>query len=182
MSLAFDEYGRPFLIIKVRIIIVSLFVILSLFRSRAFILCRVVLLRRRKESHRDRKTNVSSHRFSLCIIEQEQSSKQRLRGIEAQKANILAAKSVARTLRSSLGPKVWLFVFYYNKSGWWWWFFFSSFPLPLTLVCCWLFRSTSDFVEDAPFKAVLSATLLLSNTNTLMILILTMVMIIITTY
>lgn len=116
MSLAFDEYGRPFLIIKVRILIVSLFVILSLFRSRAFILCRVVLLRRRKESHRDRKTNVSSHRFSLFIIEQEQSSKQRLRGIEAQKANILAAKSVARTLRSSLGPKVWLFVFYYNKS------------------------------------------------------------------
>ena len=84
----------------------SLFIILSLFRSRAFILCRVVLLRRRKESHRDRKTNVSSHRFSLFIIEQEQSSKQRLRGIEAQKANILAAKSVARTLRSSLGPKV----------------------------------------------------------------------------
>ena len=106
MSLAFDEYGRPFLIIKVRIIIISLFVILSLFRSRAFILCRVVLLRRRKESHRDRKTNISSHRFSLFIIEQEQSSKQRLRGIEAQKANILAAKSVARTLRSSLGPKV----------------------------------------------------------------------------
>ena len=175
MSLAFDEYGRPFLIIKVRINH-------HLFRSRAFILCRVVLLRRRKESHRDRKTNVSSHRFSLFIIEQEQSSKQRLRGIEAQKANILAAKSVARTLRSSLGPKVWLFVFYYNKSGGWWWFFFSSFPLPLTLVCCWLFRSTSDFVEDAPFKAVLSATLLLSNTNTLMILILTMVMIIITTY
>lgn len=115
MSLAFDEYGRPFLIIKVRFI-TSLFVFLSLFRSRAFILCRVVLLRRRKESHRDRKTNISSHRFSLFIIEQEQSSKQRLRGIEAQKANILAAKSVARTLRSSLGPKVWLFVFYYNKS------------------------------------------------------------------
>ena len=115
MSLAFDEYGRPFLIIKVRFI-TSLFIFLSLFRSRAFILCRVVLLRRRKESHRDRKTNISSHRFSLFIIEQEQSSKQRLRGIEAQKANILAAKSVARTLRSSLGPKVWLFVFYYNKS------------------------------------------------------------------
>ena len=36
-----------------------------------------------------------------------------------------------------------------------WWFFFSSFPLPLTLICCWLFRSTSDFEEDAPFKAVL---------------------------
>ena len=32
--------------------------------------------------------------------------KSRVRGIEAQKANIQAAKAVARTLRSSLGPKV----------------------------------------------------------------------------
>ena len=30
---------------------------------------------------------------------------QRLRGIDAQKANIQAAKAVARILRSSLGPK-----------------------------------------------------------------------------
>ena len=44
--------------------------------------------------------------LSLALYKQEQSSKQRLRGIEAQKANITAAKSVARTLRSSLGPKV----------------------------------------------------------------------------
>jgi len=51
MSLAFDEFGRPFLIIK------------------------------------------------------EQGSKSRIRGIDAQKANIQAAKAVARTLRSSLGPK-----------------------------------------------------------------------------
>ena len=29
-----------------------------------------------------------------------------MKGIDAQKANIAAAKSVARTLRSSLGPKV----------------------------------------------------------------------------
>jgi T-complex protein 1 subunit epsilon len=36
---------------------------------------------------------------------QEQGSKSRLRGTEAVKANILAAKTVARTLRSSLGPK-----------------------------------------------------------------------------
>ena len=36
----------------------------------------------------------------------EQGAKSRIRGIEAQKANIQAAKSVARTLRSSLGPKV----------------------------------------------------------------------------
>jgi len=51
MSLAFDEYGRPFIIIK------------------------------------------------------EGATKGRLRGIEAQKANILAAKAVCSTLRTSLGPK-----------------------------------------------------------------------------
>lgn len=180
MSLAFDEYGRPFLIIKVRIIIISFHNSFSFSFARFYSLPSGAFAAAERISSRSENKHLIS-RFSLFIIEQEQSSKQRLRGIEAQKANILAAKSVARTLRSSLGPKVWLFVFYYNKSGWWW-FFFSSFPLPLTLVCCWLFRSTSDFEEDAPFKAVLSATLLLSNTNTLMILILTMVMIIITTY
>lgn len=36
---------------------------------------------------------------------QEQEKKQRIRGIDAQKANIQAAKAVARILRSSLGPK-----------------------------------------------------------------------------
>eukprot|EP00891_Asterochloris_glomerata_P006610 jgi/Astpho2/6610/e_gw1.00101.34.1_t len=51
MSLVFDEYGRPFVIIR------------------------------------------------------EQEKMQRLRGIDAQKANIQAAKAVARILRSSLGPK-----------------------------------------------------------------------------
>ncbi|KAF6254930.1 chaperonin complex component [Scenedesmus sp. NREL 46B-D3] len=51
MSLAFDDYGRPFIILR------------------------------------------------------EQGSKSRVRGTEAVKANIMAAKSVARTLRSSLGPK-----------------------------------------------------------------------------
>jgi hypothetical protein len=51
MSLAFDEYGRPFIILR------------------------------------------------------EQGRKQRIRGVEAVKANILAAKTVSRTLRSSLGPK-----------------------------------------------------------------------------
>ncbi|GBF89734.1 T-complex 1 subunit epsilon [Raphidocelis subcapitata] len=51
MSLAFDEYGRPFIILR------------------------------------------------------EQEKKQRIRGVEAVKANILAAKTVSRTLRSSLGPK-----------------------------------------------------------------------------
>jgi T-complex protein 1 subunit epsilon len=51
MSLAFDEYGRPFIVIK------------------------------------------------------DAENKQRVKGLEAQKANILAAKTVARILRSSLGPK-----------------------------------------------------------------------------
>ncbi|RRT57215.1 hypothetical protein B296_00040407, partial [Ensete ventricosum] len=51
MALAFDEYGRPFIIIK------------------------------------------------------EQGQKSRLRGLEAQKANISAGKAVARILRTSLGPK-----------------------------------------------------------------------------
>lgn len=36
---------------------------------------------------------------------QEQERKSRVKGIEAVKASIMAAKSVARTLRSSLGPK-----------------------------------------------------------------------------
>jgi T-complex protein 1 subunit epsilon len=51
MSLAFDEYGRPFIVIR------------------------------------------------------EQGKKSRLRGLEAHKANIMAAKSVARLMRSSMGPK-----------------------------------------------------------------------------
>ena len=51
MALAFDEFGRPFIIIK------------------------------------------------------EQEHKTRLRGLDAQKANISAAKAVARILKTSLGPK-----------------------------------------------------------------------------
>lgn len=39
------------------------------------------------------------------IILKEQESKNRLRGLDAQKANISAGKSVARILRTSLGPK-----------------------------------------------------------------------------
>ena len=51
MSLAFDEYGRPYIIVN------------------------------------------------------EQASKRRLKGVDAIKSNILAARSVASTLRTSLGPK-----------------------------------------------------------------------------
>ncbi|AAG28889.1 F12A21.11 [Arabidopsis thaliana] len=39
------------------------------------------------------------------IILREQDQKTRLKGIDAQKANISAGKAVARILRSSLGPK-----------------------------------------------------------------------------
>merc|ERR1719510_1842070 len=39
------------------------------------------------------------------IIMQEQAKKKRLRGVEAHKANILAAKSIAESIRSSMGPK-----------------------------------------------------------------------------
>mmetsp|Transcript_46895 Transcript_46895/g.111659 ORF Transcript_46895/g.111659 Transcript_46895/m.111659 type:complete len:546 (+) Transcript_46895:134-1771(+) len=39
------------------------------------------------------------------IIVEEQQKKKRLRGIEAHKANILAARSVAETIRTSMGPK-----------------------------------------------------------------------------
>ena len=39
------------------------------------------------------------------IILREQEQKTRLRGLDAQKANIAAGKAVARILRTSLGPK-----------------------------------------------------------------------------
>ena len=55
MSLIFDEYGRPFIILR------------------------------------------------------EQQQQARIKGIEAQKANILAARSVSSLLRTSLGPKGYLY-------------------------------------------------------------------------
>jgi hypothetical protein len=102
MSLAFDEYGRPFIILRVR----------SPVLMRAWV---------RQDTfggvlQTDRARGVSS--AGCCCIScitliftcddgyvQEQGSKSRVRGTEAVKANILAAKTVARTLRSSLGPK-----------------------------------------------------------------------------
>lgn len=39
------------------------------------------------------------------ILLREQDQKKRLKGLEAYKANILAARSVAETLRTSFGPK-----------------------------------------------------------------------------
>merc|ERR1719356_2216458 len=36
---------------------------------------------------------------------EEQAKKKRLRGVEAHKANILAAKAISESIRSSMGPK-----------------------------------------------------------------------------
>ena len=77
MSLAFDEYGRPFIILRVRIGTPD----------------HSIPLLTREADHQ------------LWLFSQEQEKKQRVRGIDAQKANIAAAKAVARILRSSLGPK-----------------------------------------------------------------------------
>ena len=146
MSLAFDEYGRPFLIIKVRLhththtrararsfhatirdlrIVSQSARVLRVFESQKFRTKhgsshfsnpRAKKKNQKKKNH-DRTNalllsivNRRSHSFPI----QEQSTKQRLSGIEAQKQNISAAKSVARTLRSSLGPKVSPFVFVFS--------------------------------------------------------------------
>ena len=42
---------------------------------------------------------------AACPGAQEQEKKSRIKGLEAQKANIKAAKAVARVMRSSMGPK-----------------------------------------------------------------------------
>lgn len=47
----------------------------------------------------------------IIIKEQKEKSDRRLRGAEATKSHILAAKAIATILRSSLGPKVWLIFF-----------------------------------------------------------------------
>ncbi len=61
MSLVFDEYGRPFIILR------------------------------------------------------EQQQKARIKGLDAQKANILAARSVTNLLRTSLGPKGKAIIFYCTR-------------------------------------------------------------------
>ena len=49
---------------------------------------------------------LSAHLLLLHLANsQEQGKKSRVKGVEAVKASILAAKTVARTCRSSLGPK-----------------------------------------------------------------------------
>lgn len=63
MSLVFDEYGRPFIIIR------------------------------------------------------DQETKSRLKGLDAQKANILAARTVSNILRTSLGPKGASLIFVVRHSG-----------------------------------------------------------------
>ena len=99
MSLVFDEYGRPFVIIRVRA-------------------GHLALAKLHEYSHVQAPLHSAcSLPFLLAVVRlcswqvqivrslQEQEKMQRLRGIDAQKANIQAAKAVARILRSSLGPK-----------------------------------------------------------------------------
>jgi hypothetical protein len=88
MSLMFDEFGRPYIIIKV---------------------CQAAQLAVLGAGL----AAVLSHGVDFlcsCPLPQEQGQKARIRGLEAQKQNIQAAKAVAKTLRSSLGPKVRCFV------------------------------------------------------------------------
>lgn len=101
MSLAFDEFGRPFIIIKVRRRLVAAHPGSARTATPRRDLASVPTASRSPASPRFR-----SPLRPLSSRQQEQGNKSRIRGIEAQKANIQAAKSVARTLRSSLGPKV----------------------------------------------------------------------------
>ena len=101
MSLAFDEFGRPFIIIKVRRRPVAAHPGSARTATPRRDLASVPTASRSPASPRFR-----SPLRPLSSRRQEQGNKSRIRGIEAQKANIQAAKSVARTLRSSLGPKV----------------------------------------------------------------------------
>ena len=145
MSLAFDEYGRPFLIIKVRLhththtrararsfhatirdlrIVSQSARVLRVFESQKFRTKHGSshFSNPRAKKNQKKKNHNRTNALLLSIINrrshsfpiQEQSTKQRLSGIEAQKQNISAAKSVARTLRSSLGPKVSPFVFVFS--------------------------------------------------------------------
>ena len=41
----------------------------------------------------------------LVVVAKEQERKTRIKGLDAVKSNIMAAKIVSRTMRSSLGPK-----------------------------------------------------------------------------
>lgn len=83
MSLAFDEFGRPFIIIRVRRLPRS---------SPAFGL---------QALH----VSCLDRWACLLFLPQEQERKSRVKGIEAVKSNIQAAKAVSRVLRTSLGPK-----------------------------------------------------------------------------
>ena len=89
MSLAFDEYGRPFIIIKV-----------SASSSDALLTHPQHAMHTLRQPWLCDANLVSAHA-------QEQERKSRIKGLEAQKANIRAAKAVARVMRSSMGPKAW---------------------------------------------------------------------------
>ena len=78
--MAFDEYGRPFIILRVSL--------------RVF--C--------NECYPWQAQNYDRVVYAFSCV-QEQEKKQRVRGIDAQKSNIQAARAITRILKSSLGPK-----------------------------------------------------------------------------
>jgi hypothetical protein len=82
MSLIYDEYGRPFI--------------------SACAPCRTSR-RPPLPIHSRPSLTCAARRYPTVIRDQE--SKTRLKGIDAQKANILAARTVTNILRTSLGPK-----------------------------------------------------------------------------
>jgi hypothetical protein len=125
MSLAFDEYGRPFIIIRVSAKPwrgeQEKNCALSCCRARDATPCctgpSAQPLSGQSEDYRSARTarlgrlehsplTTHAHLFSPTIpIRQEQDAKSRISGLDAVKANIQACKAVSRVLRSSLGPK-----------------------------------------------------------------------------
>lgn len=95
MSLAFDEFGRPFIILKVNDEVPFLSSLLPFQREGICL---------RAYSLFPHTRSFLSDLTQLFCSWQEQEKKQRIRGIDAQRAHIKAAKAIARILRSSLGP------------------------------------------------------------------------------
>lgn len=118
-SLMMDEYGRPFLIIRVsRAGIVA--VGWDVGQPKAAARCgsnRCPIKTADARRARLLTGNIVHHQLLLRIectascpepshrVVQEQDTKHRVKGLDAQKANIAAAKAISRILRSSLGPK-----------------------------------------------------------------------------
>ena len=92
MTAVFDEYGRPFIILRVR--------------SWDHLAAQSPLqaLHGQALGCRARPAGPAGGP-DVVVRAQEQEKQKRIRGIDAQKANIQAARAITRILKSSLGPK-----------------------------------------------------------------------------